>query len=178
VEYDQAVDEVDTRIVETLNAHLDCALISTRDVPVSSEAFVLQLVGPIMLEIASTFNDLRIHMEEDFAGKRVKAHGRFELTVMKDSRIVCIIEVKKADLLQGMAQALVGAEVATELSQGKPTCAIVTDFDTWIFLKILDKRVYSHSVHLTTGSHRRFHLQNLRNLLGKVKGIIREFSLD
>jgi hypothetical protein len=59
--------------------------------------------------------DAQIEVEEDLDGDFLKAHGHFEFVLRRGDKRVCIVEAKKDDMGQGMAQDLLGCEVAAEI---------------------------------------------------------------
>jgi predicted type IV restriction endonuclease len=66
--------------------------------------------------------------EEDLTGDFVKAHGQFDFMIRRGPKVICIVEAKKYDMEQGMAQDLVGCEVAVEVGELDIVYGIVTNF--------------------------------------------------
>ena len=54
---------------------------------------------------------------------------------------MCIMEVKKEQFDQGLAQTLVGCEVAADLDNSSDVRGIVTNFEKWVFLKSLNEGI-------------------------------------
>jgi hypothetical protein len=77
--------------------------------------------------------DVKIVAEEDLVGNFVKAHGHFEFMLIRGTKAVCIVEAKKDDIEQGMAQDLVGCEVAAEVGGLDVVYGIVTNYIQWNF---------------------------------------------
>jgi hypothetical protein len=63
----------------------------------------------------------------------------FEFILSKE--YVCIVEAKRDDMGQGMAQDLLGCEVAAELDHLDKVCGIVTNYVQWNFLRSLDDKI-------------------------------------
>jgi hypothetical protein len=59
--------------------------------------------------------DITIDVEEDLNGDYIKAHGHFEFVLRRGDKRVCIVVAKKDDMEQGMAQDLLGCEVAADI---------------------------------------------------------------
>jgi hypothetical protein len=85
--------------------------------------------------------DVQIIVEEDLEGNFLKAHGHFEFLLCRGNKRVCIVEAKRDDMGQGMAQDLLGCEVATELDHLDKVCGIVTNYVQWNFLRSLDEKI-------------------------------------
>ena len=54
---------------------------------------------------------------------------------------VCIVEAKKDDMGQGMAQDLLGCEVAAEIDHLNVVYGIVTNYVQWNLLRSLDEKI-------------------------------------
>lgn len=72
----------------------------------------------------------------------MKAHGHFEFVLRRGNKRVCIVEAKKDDMRQGMAQDLLGCEVAAEIDHLNLVCGIVTNYVQCI---LLDEKVNCRS---------------------------------
>ncbi|RKP16716.1 hypothetical protein ROZALSC1DRAFT_17271, partial [Rozella allomycis CSF55] len=66
-----------------------------------------------------------------------KADGHFR----RGNKAVCIVEARKGDDEQGMAQDLVGREVAAEVGGLDVVYGIVTNYIQWNFLRNLNDKV-------------------------------------
>ena len=107
-----------------------------------NEAQRLHFIAPILICVCNLFNgDVDIVVEENLVGNFVKAHGHFEFMLRRGRKAVCIVEAKKDDIKQGMAQDLVGCEVAAEIGGLDIVYGIVTNYVQWIFLRSLNDKV-------------------------------------
>ncbi|CAK4370397.1 unnamed protein product, partial [Aphanomyces euteiches] len=88
-------------------------------------------------------------------GDYVKAHGHFEFVLRRGEKKVCIVEAKKDDLLQGMAQDLLGCE------------GIVTNYVQWNFLRNLNDRIELEECALDIGPTGPS-LETLDKICGKI----------
>ena len=84
--------------------------------------------------------DVQIEVEEDLNGDFLKARGHFEFVLCRGDKRVCIVEAKKDDMGQGMAQDLLGCEVAAEIGHLN-FLTLVTNYVQWIFLPSLDDKI-------------------------------------
>jgi hypothetical protein len=112
--------------------------------PVTSgkESQRLHLIAPIIICVCFLFNgDVQIEVEEDLDGDFLKAHGHFEFVLRRGDKRVCIVEAKKDDMGQGMAQDLLGCEVAAEIGHLDIVYGIVTNYVQWNFLRSLDEKI-------------------------------------
>jgi hypothetical protein len=102
----------------------------------------LYLIAPIIICVCFLFNgDVQIEVEEDLDGDFLKAHGHFEFVLRRGDKRVCIVEAKKDDMGQGMAQDLLGCEVAAEIGHLDSVYGIVTNYVQWNFLRSLDEKI-------------------------------------
>jgi hypothetical protein len=106
-----------------------------------NEAKRLHFITPILVWICSQFDDIQIFVEEDLNGETLRAHGHFEFMLKRGEKAICLVEAKKSDLEQGMAQDLIGCEVASEVGGLNKVYGIVTDYEHWIFFRSLDTKV-------------------------------------
>ena len=68
--------------------------------------------------------------------------GHFEYILEVVGHKVCIVEAKKDDMEQGMAQALLGDEMIAELENASTVYAIVTNYKEWSFLTNTNDTIY------------------------------------
>ena len=102
----------------------------------------LHLIAPIIICVCFLFKgDVQIEVEEDLDGNFLKAHGHFEFVLRRGLKSVCIVEAKKDDIAQGMAQDLLGCEVAAEIGHLDLVYGIVTNYIQWNFLRSLDEKI-------------------------------------
>lgn len=107
-----------------------------------NEAKLIHFIAPVLICVCFLFDgDVEIVAEEDLVGKSVKAHGHFEFMMKRGNKAVCIVEAKKDDIEQGMAQDLVGCEVAAEVGGLDVVYGIVTNYIQWTFLRSLNEKV-------------------------------------
>ncbi|KAI8830650.1 hypothetical protein BJ741DRAFT_696557, partial [Chytriomyces cf. hyalinus JEL632] len=100
------------------------------------------IIAPIIIYVSTLFKgDVTILVEEDLDGIELKAHGHFEFVLRRGNKRVCIVEAKKDDIEQGLAQDLLGCEVAAELDNLDKVMGIVTNYVQWNFLRSLDESI-------------------------------------
>jgi len=106
-----------------------------------NEAKRIHLIAPILWAVVQLLPDVKVNVEQDLDGDRVHAHGHFEFVLTRGNKRVCIVEAKKEQFEQGLAQNLLGCEVAADLDNIHEVFGIVTNFEKWIFLKSLDNEI-------------------------------------
>ena len=87
----------------------------------------LHMIAPILWAVVQLLPDVTIYIEEDLDGNRVEAHGHFKFVVVRGDKRICIVEAKEEKFIQGMAQALLGCEVAADLDDIQEVYAVVTN---------------------------------------------------
>ena len=155
-----------------LKDYLSIATKCFGSITTGKEAQRLHFIAPILACVCSLLEGkVGILFEEDLAGNFVKAHGRFEFMITHAGKAVCIVEAKKDDLEQGMAQDLVGCEVAAEVGGLDIVYGIVTNYIQWNFYRSLNDKVEADecSLHLTpTGPN----IISLKEIAEKIYGML------
>jgi hypothetical protein len=132
--YVQLQRPVDDILLNFLAEYLSYATKCFGPIHNGNEAMRVHFIAPILVCVCYLFKgDVEIVVEEDLVGQYVKAHGRFEFMLKRGTKAICIVEAKKDDLDQGMAQDLVGCEVAAEVGELDLVYGIVTNYVSWIF---------------------------------------------
>ena len=146
-------------------------LITTKcfgDITTGKDAKRLHFIAPILICVCILLDgDVDIVVEEDLVGNFVKAHGHFEFMLIRGNKAVCIVEAKKDDVEQGMAQDLVGCEVAAEVGGLDIVYGIVTNYIQWNFLRSLNDKVEKEecSLRLTPNGPER---ESLKEIAEKI----------
>jgi hypothetical protein len=132
----------------------------------------LYFIAPVLICVCNLLDgDVDIVVEEDLMGKFVKAHGHFEFMLRRGNKAICIVQAKKDDLEQGMAQVLVGCEVAAEIGGLDIVYGIVTNYIQWNFLRSLNEKVEHEecSFRLTPNGPER---ESLKEIAEKIYGML------
>ncbi|KAL7427171.1 hypothetical protein ACHAXH_001004 [Discostella pseudostelligera] len=135
------------------------------------EAQRLHFIAPILVCVCFLLDGVTIVVEEDLVGNYVKAHGRFEFMLKRKNTAICIVEAKKDDIDQGMAQDLVGCEVAAEVGKLDVVYGIVTNYVQWNFCCSRNDKVEFEecSLHLKSyGPHR----ESLKEIVEKIYSML------
>ena len=158
-----------------LNFFAQYLSITTRcfgDLTTGREAKRLHFIAPILICVCFLFEgDVDIVVEEDLVGNFVKAHGHFEFMLRRGRKAICIVEAKKDDVEQSMAQDLVGCEVAAEVGGLDVVYGIVTNYIQWNFLCSLNDKVQREecSLRLTPNGPE---LESLREIAEKIYAML------
>jgi hypothetical protein len=133
---------MDDAQLEFLSKYLSFATACLGSIGGDKEAKHLHFIAPVLICVCILLNgEVDIVVEEDLTGDFVKAHGHFEFMLRRGNKAVCIVEAKKEDFDQGMAQDLVGCEVAAEVGGLDIVYGIVTNYIQWNFLRSLNDKV-------------------------------------
>ncbi|KAI8904876.1 hypothetical protein EDD86DRAFT_278042 [Gorgonomyces haynaldii] len=116
--------------------------------------------------------DVTVNVGAELNGKRVDAHGHFEFILTRGSKRVCIVEAKQEQFHQGMAQDLLGCEVAADLDNSSEVYGIVTNFTQWIFLKSQDERILADERSVIGFDRDRPKEEDLREVVGKLHSLL------
>ncbi|KAJ3281317.1 hypothetical protein HDU79_010851, partial [Rhizoclosmatium sp. JEL0117] len=135
----------------------------------NNEAKRIHPIAPIIWVVASLLDGVNVDVERTIRGRRIKANGKFEFMLERQNKHICIVEAKKQDLDQGLAQNLVGCEVVADLDETHEVYGIVTTFEKWIFLKSLDGKILlDENSSLSFDSDGVPDRAQLKNVVGKI----------
>ena len=140
--YVQPQREIDKVHLNFLVQYLSFTTKCFGDITTGTEAKRLHFIAPILICVCFLFDgDVDIVAEKHMFGTFVRAHGHFEFMVRRGKKAICIVEAKKDDVEQGMAQDLVGCEVAAEIGGLDTVYGIVTNYIQWNFLRSLNDKI-------------------------------------
>jgi len=142
----------------------------------SKEAKRMFFIGAILfylVEILDKLGDkgprISILIEESVNGKSINIEGRFEFVITRGLKKICIVEAKKEDMDQGMAQDLLGCEAVADLESAHCVYGIVTNYQMWIFIQNLDDRIERDDATLQINDHHSIPTkEGLQMILGKI----------
>jgi hypothetical protein len=170
--YVQPRRNIDDAHLSFLAQYLSIATKCFGDITTGKEAKRLHFIAPILICVCILLDgDVDIVVEEDLVGNFVKAHGHFEFMLIRGNKAVCIVEAKKDDVEQGMAQDLVGCEVAAEVGGLDIVYGIVTNYVQWNFLRSLNDNVEKEecSLNLTPEGPEQ---NSLKKIAEKIYGML------
>lgn len=169
--YEQPMRAVGDDCLTLLSQYLARASQCFGDVLEGKEAKRLHFIGPILVCVCSLIDDVEILVEEDLRGNIVRADAHFEFMIRKGRKLVCIVEAKKDDMEQGMAQDLVGCEVVAEINRLDMVYGIVTTYYQWRFLRSRNDVIERDDCNITVTS-KGPDLDSLRRITGKIYAIL------
>ncbi|KAG2765830.1 hypothetical protein PC129_g22197 [Phytophthora cactorum] len=140
--YEQSSKVIEIEKIDVLHAYLLLLTKAFGEIVTGKEAKRLHFIVPILACVCGLFDgEVRILAEETVIGKRVHGDGSFEFVIERGSKRVCIVEAKRDDFQQGLAQAYVGCEVLADVEGLTKLYSIVTNFKEWYFSRSLDDKV-------------------------------------
>ena len=107
----------------------------------ANESQILHLMLPVIILACVPIEDVRITAEANLVGEVVCAHGRFELTIRRGSKIKTIVNATVRNMAHGIPQNLIGCEVASETHCVDVMNGIVSDYTRWRFLRSMNDRI-------------------------------------
>ena len=170
--YVQTRRNIDDAHLSFLAQYLSITTKCFGDITTGKEAKRLHFIAPVLICVCILLDgDVDIVVEEDLVGNFVKAHGHFEFMLRRGNKAVCIVEAKKDDVEQGMAQDLVGCEVAAEVGGLDIVYGIVTNYIQWNFLRSLNDKVEQEecSLRITPNGPER---ESLKEIAEKIYGML------
>ena len=94
-------------------------------------------------------------------------NGRFKMILVKGGTRICIVEAKKDDMEQGLAQCLLGCEVVSELEKTTTVYGIVTYYEMWRLTKTTDEAIYKEELTLDV-ANKMPNENSLKKIMGKI----------
>jgi hypothetical protein len=141
-QYEQSTKAIDDDNIDVLYAYLLVVAKAFVEVVTGTEAKRTHFIAPVLACVCALFNgDVQIRAEEKVEGKRAHGDGQFEFVIKRGSKRLCVVEAKKSDMEQGLAQAYVGSEVLSAVEGLSTVYNVVTSYKDWYFSRILDERV-------------------------------------
>ena len=170
--YIQVTKDIPEGDFEFLCQFLSRTHLTIGELVTGKEAKLLHFICPILVVVCSLFNgDVRLKVEEDLTGNYVKANCHFEFTLERRNKRVCIVQARKEDMEQGLAQSLIGCEVASEVGNLRTVYGIVTSFVRWTFLKSCDDKIEQEDTTLLVLEDR-VDPASLRQIAGKLYAML------
>jgi hypothetical protein len=174
VAYEQKRQNIDDDKLSFLAKYISMTTKVFGKISTGKEAKRLHFIAPILICVCALFDgQVGIVAEEDLVGSRVKAHGHFEFMITHGKKTICIVEAKKDDIDQGMAQDLLGCEVAADIEELDLVCGIVTNYVQWNFFRSFNDRVEMEecSLDLTRKGPEQ---ASLKKIAEKIYGMLKE----
>ena len=170
--YHQAYKKIPDDQFNVLSQYLSFATKCFDSIMSGKESLRRHMIAPIIICVCALFNgNVQIEVEEDLDGDFVKAHGHFEFVLRRGSKRVCIVEAKREDMDQGLAQDLLGCEVAAEIDQLNLVYGIVTNYYQWTFLRSLDEKIERHDFSMEINEEGPLQ-SSLLNITGKIYAML------
>ncbi|KAL7682752.1 hypothetical protein Plhal304r1_c046g0126891 [Plasmopara halstedii] len=101
------------------------------------QVFIMAIIEAVCLMLG----DATILVKEDVKGKNVHVHGRFEFVLKRGKKRVSIVEAKRDDIPQGIAQNVAGLEALSDVEGLERTLGIVTNYLEWVFISDDDEKI-------------------------------------
>ncbi|KAF0683735.1 Aste57867_24230 [Aphanomyces stellatus] len=137
------------------------------------EAKRLFFIAPILAYVSYLFGgNVQVLVEENVVGEKVHTNGRFEFVLRRGSKRICIVEAKKDDMDQGLAQNLVGCEALADVEQLDVVYGIVTNYTQWIFFKSEKDWIHQHNTTIQLDQDDLPAQESLRNIAEIIYGIL------
>ncbi|EGZ11069.1 hypothetical protein PHYSODRAFT_264761, partial [Phytophthora sojae] len=128
--------------LDALHRYFPILIKAFGDIITGKEAKRLHFIVPVLASVCALFDGgVQILAEETVIGKRVHGDGAFEFVLKRGEKRVCIVEAKRDDFQQGLAQAYVGSEALADVEGLPKVYSIVTNFLEWVFSRSLDERI-------------------------------------
>ena len=169
--YEQVRTDIPADRLDILHKYLSYVSQCCGSLIPGNEAKRLQFISPIIVCVCSLLSDVKLYTEEELVGSYVRAHGRFEFMIRRGKKVICIVEAKKENLEQGMAQDLIGCEVAAELGGLDVVYGIVTNYVEWIFLRNDNERIALDHRSLCVGSGIP-DMESLKSITGRIYSLL------
>jgi hypothetical protein len=170
--YEQPRKGIDKDHLNFFETYLSYTTQCFGNITTGKEAKRLHFIAPILICVCFLFKgNVDIAVEENLDGIFVKAHGHFEFMIRRGGKAICIVEAKKDDIEQGMAQDLVGCEVAAEVGGLDVVYGIVTNYIQWNFLRSGNERIEMEECSLRLKSDGP-DLESLKEIVEKIYAML------
>jgi len=140
-DFDLQAITVPDKVVEQLHARLAQLRQVYGDIYTGKEAKRQLFIVAVIEAVCLLLGDVTILVEEDVIGKNVRVHGRFEFVLKRGRKRISIVEAKRDDIPQGIAQNVAGLEALCDVEGLERTFGIVTNYLEWIFISDDDETI-------------------------------------
>ena len=86
----------------------------------------LYLISPVIWSLVALVPDVVVHVKETLNGNRLDANVQFDFALSRGKNYICIVQANDDMFREGMAQALLGCETASDLDGSREVYGIVT----------------------------------------------------
>jgi hypothetical protein len=171
--YKQKSKEINKQHLDVTYAYLLQVTKAFGTIVTGKEAKRMHFLAPIFVCVCSLLGDVQILAEETIEGKRVHADGSFEFVIRRGKKRICIVEAKRDNLRQGMAQNLIGCEALADVEGLNIVYGIVTNYKQWYFFRSLDSRIERDESTIHT-SHDIPTRESVKDIAGRIYAMLLE----
>ncbi|GMF65756.1 unnamed protein product [Phytophthora lilii] len=140
-DFDLQAKAVPDKVVEQLHARLAQLRKLYGDIYTGKEAKRQLFIVAVIEAVCLMLGDVTILVKEDVIGKNVRVHGRFEFVLKRGRKRISIVEAKRDDIPQGIAQNVAGLEALCDVEGLERTFGIVTNYLEWVFISDDDETI-------------------------------------
>ncbi|KAG3171093.1 hypothetical protein PI126_g2032 [Phytophthora idaei] len=159
----KVVEELHDRLVQIRKLYGD--IYSGKEA--KRQVFIMAIIEAVCLMLGGA----TILVEEDVKGKNVHVHGRFEFVLKRRRKRISIVEAKRDDIPQGIAQNVAGLEALSDVEGLERTLGIVTNYLEWVFISDDDEKIRRINETLKIrGSVPS--IKSLREIVGMIYGLL------
>ncbi|GMF20025.1 unnamed protein product [Phytophthora lilii] len=131
----------------------------------------LVLVRLYIEAVSFMLGDVTILVEESVNGKHVHVRSRFDFVLKRGRKRICIVEAKRDDIPQGIAQNVTGLEALSDVEGLEQTFGIVTNYIEWVYISDDDEKTrWRNGTLQTYGSVPT--IKSLSNIVGMVHTLL------
>jgi hypothetical protein len=175
-DYSQTVKEVPQKTIDFMHNYIVTLTRRSSSIITGKGSQRLFFIAPILVYVSDLFgpeDSIKIVIAEDVKGVNVKANGHFEFMLKRNNKILCIVEAKKDNMDQGMAQNLVGMEVVADLDGTDTVYGIVTNYMEWLFLKSQNDKI-ERDIDTLNFENQVTTVESLKRVAGKIYALLSE----
>ncbi|GLD92921.1 hypothetical protein PINS_up001513 [Pythium insidiosum] len=132
----------------------------------------LFFIAPILAYVSHLLDDVQLLVGENVNGRQVQTNGHFEFVIRRGQKCVGVVEAKKDDIEQGMAQILLGCEALSDVEQLPVVFGIVTNYTQWIFFRSETDVVYEHDATIDLGERGVPTMASLAKIAGMIYSLL------
>jgi hypothetical protein len=172
-DFDLQAKAVPDKVVEQLHARLAQLRKLYGDIYTGKEAKRQLFIVAVIEAVCILLGDVTILVEEDVKGKNVRVHGRFEFVLKRGRKRISIVEAKRDDIPQGIAQNVAGLEALCDVEGLERTFGIVTNYLEWVFISDDDEKI--RRIDETLKVRRSMpSKESLKEIIGMICGMLSE----
>ncbi|TMW59597.1 hypothetical protein Poli38472_004666 [Pythium oligandrum] len=108
------------------------------------------LVAPFLWAVVPLVPNTSVSLDEDLERSRVDAPSHFDFVLRRGTKRTGVLVVKDEMFRNSLVRAFLGCEIIADIEYCHEVHAVVTDGQTWVFIRSLDEKILYDEINVLT----------------------------